>query len=59
MKRLLATLAAAGTFFLAVFLIVPIILTIQTAFTNFGDGHRGTKEEAINAIVANAGRHAD
>lgn len=43
-----------GSFFLAVFLIIPIILTIQTAFTNFGDGFRGTKEEAITTITNNS-----
>lgn len=43
-----------GTFFLVVFLITPILLTVGYSFTNFGDGHRGTKEEAINAIVANS-----
>ncbi|BCJ72285.1 sugar ABC transporter permease [Catellatospora sp. IY07-71] len=39
-----------GTIFLVAFAIVPIVLTFVTAFTNFGDGHRGTKEEAIRAI---------
>ncbi|NUR70638.1 MAG: ABC transporter permease subunit [Hamadaea sp.] len=39
-----------GTVFLVVFQLVPVILTVSTAFTNFGDGHRGTKEEAITAI---------
>ncbi|WP_128773872.1 ABC transporter permease subunit [Actinomyces oricola] len=43
-----------GTFFLSVFLIVPIILTVQTSFTNFGDGFRGTKEEAITTITNNS-----
>lgn len=43
-----------GSFFLAVFLIVPIILTIQTSFTNFGDAYRGTKEEAITSITNNS-----
>ena len=43
-----------GTFFLTVFLIIPIVLTIQTSFTNFGDGYRGTKEEAITAITNNS-----
>ena len=43
-----------GTFFLTVFLIVPIVLTIQTSFTNFGDGYRGTKEEAISSITNNS-----
>lgn len=39
-----------GTIFLIAFAIVPIVLTFVTAFTNFGDGHRGTKAEAIRAI---------
>lgn len=43
-----------GTFFLAVFLIAPIILTVTYSFTNYGDGSRGTKEQAINSIVANS-----
>ena len=43
-----------GTFFLTVFLIIPILLTIQTSFTNFGDGYRGTKEEAITSITNNS-----
>ena len=45
-----------GTFFLAVFLIVPIVLTVQISFTNYGDSNRGTrtKDEAISAIIANS-----
>jgi len=39
-----------GTIFLVLFQIVPVIFTVSTAFTNFGDGHRGTKEDAIRAI---------
>ncbi len=39
-----------GTLFLIGFQIVPIIYTVTTAFTNFGDGHRGTKQDAITAI---------
>ena len=39
-----------GTIFLIVFQVVPVIFTATTAFTNFGDGHRGTKEEAIAAV---------
>lgn len=48
-----------GTFFLAVFLIIPIIITVQTAFTNFGDGFRGTKEEAITSITNNSVQQAE
>lgn len=43
-----------GTFFLVVFLIAPIILTVGYSFTNYGDGTRGTKEQAINSIVSNS-----
>ncbi|APX31465.1 sugar ABC transporter permease [Brachybacterium sp. P6-10-X1] len=43
-----------GTFFLVVFLITPIILTVGYSLTNFGDGTRGTKEQAIDSIIANS-----
>ncbi|MEV4412992.1 ABC transporter permease subunit [Catellatospora sp. NPDC049609] len=39
-----------GTVFLIAFAIVPTVLTFVTAFTNLGDGHRGTKAEAVTAI---------
>jgi arabinogalactan oligomer / maltooligosaccharide transport system permease protein len=39
-----------GTIFLILFQIIPVVFTITTAFTNFGDGHLGTKEEAISSI---------
>jgi arabinogalactan oligomer/maltooligosaccharide transport system permease protein len=39
-----------GTLFLIVFQIIPVLYTVSTAFTNFGDAHRGTKQEAIQAI---------
>ncbi|WP_211661820.1 ABC transporter permease subunit [Modestobacter muralis] len=39
-----------GTLFLIVFQILPVIYTVNTAFTNFSDGHRGSKEEAVTAI---------
>ena len=39
-----------GTLFLIAFQVVPVLYTASTAFTNFGDGHRGTKEDAVVAI---------
>lgn len=39
-----------GTLFLVAFQVVPVLYTASTAFTNFGDGHRGSKAEAIVAI---------
>ncbi|MDO5644183.1 MAG: ABC transporter permease subunit [Dermabacter sp.] len=45
-----------GTFFLLVFLITPILLTINYSFTNYGDGSRGTKDQAIVSITGNSVR---
>jgi arabinogalactan oligomer/maltooligosaccharide transport system permease protein len=39
-----------GTIFLIAFQVVPVVFTASTALTNFGDGHRGTKEDAIASI---------
>jgi len=54
-----------GTIFLIAFQILPVLYTLTTAVTNFGDGHRGGKDEAIVAIqtsslqqVANAPEYA-
>jgi arabinogalactan oligomer/maltooligosaccharide transport system permease protein len=41
-----------GTLFLLVFQILPVGYTVATAFTNFSDGHRASKDEAITAIEA-------
>ena len=43
-----------GSFFLAVFLILPIALTVGYSFTNYGDGTRGTKEQAVGSIIASS-----
>jgi arabinogalactan oligomer/maltooligosaccharide transport system permease protein len=39
-----------GTIFLIAFQLIPVVFTATTAFTNFGDGHRGTKEDAIASV---------
>jgi arabinogalactan oligomer/maltooligosaccharide transport system permease protein len=39
-----------GTILLIAFQVFPVLYTASTAFTNFGDGHRGTKAEAVVAI---------
>ncbi|MGH3681462.1 MAG: ABC transporter permease subunit [Natronosporangium sp.] len=39
-----------GTLFLVAFQVFPVLYTASTAFTNFGDGHRGSKQQAITAI---------
>ncbi|MEH1054838.1 ABC transporter permease subunit [Micromonospora sp. CPCC 206171] len=43
-----------GTIFLIAFQIFPVLYTASTAFTNFGDGHRGEKSEAIVAIQSSS-----
>jgi arabinogalactan oligomer/maltooligosaccharide transport system permease protein len=39
-----------GTIFLIAFQVFPVLYTVSTAFTNFGDGHRGDRPAAITAI---------
>lgn len=39
-----------GTLFLIAFQVFPVLYTASTAFTNFGDGHRGDKADAVVAI---------
>lgn len=49
-KLIPAKYLVVGTLFLAIFQVLPIVYTISTAFTNFGDGHRGSKQDAIVSI---------
>ncbi|GAA3755269.1 arabinogalactan oligomer/maltooligosaccharide transport system permease protein [Spinactinospora alkalitolerans] len=49
-----------GTLLLIAFQILPVLFTVSTSVTNFGDGHRGSKEEAIASIeAASVERSAD
>jgi len=41
---------AVGLSFLILFIIYPIVFTVYVAFTNYGDGHLLTKEQAIPLI---------
>ena len=43
-----------GTLFLIAFQILPVLYTASTAFSNFGDGHRGSKQDAIVAIQSSS-----
>ena len=47
-----------GLVLLLLFQMWPIVYTVGTAFTNYGDGHTLTKEEAIEAIQAQSVRPA-
>lgn len=45
---------APGLLFLAIFQIFVVVYSGYIAFTNYGDGHNSTKEDAIESIIANA-----
>ncbi|MEQ4718430.1 ABC transporter permease subunit [Nonomuraea sp. B19D2] len=47
-----------GTVFLIAFQVFPVVYTVTTAFTNFGDGHRGDKAAAVTAIETGSVRQA-
>jgi arabinogalactan oligomer / maltooligosaccharide transport system permease protein len=49
-SRIPAKYLIPGTLFLLAFQVFPVLYTMSTAFTNFGDAHRGSKEDAIRAI---------
>ena len=51
-RALPAKYLIVGTLFLIAFQVVPIIKTATTAFTNYGDGHLGSKDQAISDIAA-------
>ncbi len=40
-----------GTLLLILFVVVPILITARLSFTNYGDGTRSTKDEAIARII--------
>ena len=49
-KRLPLKYLVPGTLLLIAFQILPVLFTLSTSVTNFGDGHRGDKDEAIVSI---------
>ncbi len=49
-RHVAAKYLVPGTLFLLIFQVVLILYTFTVAFTNLGDGHRGSKQEAIAAI---------
>ena len=49
-RRVPAKYLIPGTLFLLAFQVFPVLYTMSTAFTNFGDAHRGSKQDAIQAI---------
>lgn len=53
-RALPAKYLVPGTLMLALFVVYPIILTAKTSFTNFGDGTRSNKQDAIAQIVGSS-----
>ena len=51
---LAAKYLAPGVFFLALFQVFVVAFTGYIAFTNYGDGHNSTKQDAIEAIQLKA-----
>lgn len=49
-RHVAAKYLVPGTVFLILCQVLPLFYTFTIAFTNYGDGHRGSKEEAITAI---------
>ena len=45
-----------GTLFLIAFQVFPVLYTVSTAFTNFGDGHRGSKARRRSPPIAERAR---
>lgn len=48
-----------GVLLMLLLQIWPLLYTVQISFTNFGDGHISTKEEAVASIVANSVREVE
>jgi arabinogalactan oligomer/maltooligosaccharide transport system permease protein len=48
-----------GLLLLVTLQVWPIVYTVATAFTNYGDGHLISKQESVDAIVANSVREVE
>lgn len=48
-----------GTLLLVVFVVYPILMTVQLSTTNYGDGTRTTKEVTVSRIIGNAAQQID
>ncbi len=48
-----------GMLFLVFLQIWPIAYTVATSFTNYGDGHSLSKEQTVDAIIANSVREVE
>ncbi|KQQ93473.1 maltose ABC transporter permease [Leifsonia sp. Leaf325] len=53
-RKLPAKYLAPGVLFLVVFQIFTLVYTGYVAFTNYGTGHNGTQEQAIDSLMSSA-----
>lgn len=53
-RRLAARYLVPGTILLLAFQIYPVVYTVSTAFTNYGDGHRLSQAEAVSQLEFNS-----
>jgi arabinogalactan oligomer / maltooligosaccharide transport system permease protein len=49
-RRIAMKYLLPGTLLLIAFQVIPVLYTASTAFTNYGDGHRGGKQDAVTEI---------
>ncbi|WP_350347929.1 ABC transporter permease subunit [Agromyces sp. G08B096] len=53
-KKLPAKYLTPGVIFLAVFQVFVLLYTGYIAFTNYGTGHNGSKEQAVSSLMASS-----
>ena len=53
-RKLPAKYLAPGVLFLALFQVFVLLYTGYVGFTNYGTGHNGSKDQAVNALMASA-----
>lgn len=53
-RRIAARFLVPGTLLLLAFQVLPVAYTINTAFTDYGDGHRLSRSEAVAQIQADS-----
>lgn len=53
-RRVAAKYLVPGTIVLVAFQLYPVLYTVSTAFTNYGDGHRVSQAQAIQQIIADS-----
>lgn len=53
-RRLPAKYLAPGVIFLVIFQVFVLVYTGYIAFTNYGTGHNGSKEQAVSSLMSSA-----